>query len=162
MDTTQNQLSVIQSTVEYNVSGTGVLTKDKGVLEWGADGRIRLYKAGSVAGEAMQVVFDMAPQEITSVANNAPIGLSFTTNQGQFNINFPSSATTWRLAGGLVGMIMSNRSYQNSGQPKWVQQLTQAGVTVNSGMANPSTKVGYIIGIAIAIIVVVLVIGGML
>lgn len=141
----------------YTVPGMWAATlwnSPLGILEWSADGRIRLYKVDKDSRQVSGVEFDVAPNEIISVQANEPVGFSLKLGNGKYYFTFSRTGMAPLAAGGVLGIAASDAIYRKTGADWWVKSLQEVGV--QSQMSTG--RLGTVLGIALAILLV----GGML
>lgn len=156
-----------QSQVSY-LPGPTVFTKVPSILEWGVDGRIRLW--GYYANQASPTLFfDCIPQEIKKFAPAVGTVNIVLLNGPRFTVEFSAQGRNMSVASGIMnsfgmvgmvaGTLMQRSAAQRPGEDDlewWKENLNRFGV----GGMNMGTKQMYnftkILMIGVAVFVAVL------
>jgi len=142
-----------QSIIKYHKPGTSVLSPSIGLLEWGADQTIRVYSINPESKLITGTEFILPVNQIDKVDENSTVGLTFFMKDGnRYQCNFESHAADWLVLGGGIGLMMSQKSYADTGVYWWMQSLQDNGINVRTGMKNPAYRTGVLVAIIITII----------
>lgn len=125
------QKAKIQSRIGY-VKGFEIAGGEKvGLLEWGADDRIRLFDIDRATGQSKGVMFDVTTAEIAKVSGFSSSLTLKLTDGTKYTLNF-SAASAYAVAGlGVAGMALSSEINKAAGVNKWLEDLRSHGVTVS-------------------------------
>ncbi len=139
----------MRSQVSHIAGRTTLSPHYAGMLEWGADNRIRFYYIDA-AGNPLQTLFDVAPQEIKKFIVTPGVGTVKLHNGTQYYLEFDGSmrgvwsGSTAASTLGIFGMIAGYFAVKKSAEsPKeqeilwWKSNLARYGVGGgNNGMKS--------------------------
>lgn len=100
------------------------------LLEWSADGMIRLYAIDKKTNQVTGTVFESAPSEITNVRQAAGM-LYLMVDKKNYTLHFSSSATVLAAMGGAASLAASSKVSEQAGVDWWVDNLKAAGAVKN-------------------------------
>jgi hypothetical protein len=157
VDTKQDTAQPIARTkvIIYTKPGMGVATtwnSPRGYLEWGSDGRVRLYDVNQSSNTVTGTVFDILPQEVVAVRPIEPTGFTLWLADGSYTFTFSKVGTAGLAVGGVFGLMFASHVYKKSGAGWWVDEFTRAGAERKT---SPS-KIGAVVGFTIAIVLCVI------
>lgn len=157
--TNQNQPAIMQSSVQYTAGKFINAPSGYGLLEWAADGHIKLFEIDPQTQQSKGVLFNIVPSDIKKITTSLAM-LNLKTQDKFFGLEFSQSATPWLMAGGVLGLAMSHKKTKESGIKWWVENLKKQGVKVTdfnlSGKAGKFLIIGilavaFILAIAMAV-----------
>src|SRR5262249_53434369 len=137
------------------------LREHGGVLEWGADDRIRLYDIKRFGGEPQRhLVFDVALHDIKDLQGFVGTLIIRTKSAGTYWILFSPGITTL-LAGGVLGFLLASKMEKAVGLTAWVDRLKSHGIKDNYENAMRmlifTTIFGIVSGLLLVAVVAVIV-----
>jgi hypothetical protein len=147
----------LQAVVDY-LPGVSIFGAKPALLEWGADGRIRLFEMDFDTNVAKSVIFDAAINEITK-ATGTMVMITFVIAGKKYNTQFSQTAVAKSAGGGIVGMALGMKETDQSGINVWIKKLQDSGVAVRVmgwGWAIKWALIGSAALIALIVVIVLL------
>ena len=147
--------AAMQSTVQYHAGRTNFAKAGYGLLEWTAEGHIRLFEVDPKAQKTTNLLFDLIPSQITKVTTSISI-LNFNFDNQVYSLDFTKSAFPWLAAGGTLGLGMAYKAKGNSGVDWWVDNLKNQGVQITdynlNGKAGKKILIWSLVGVFVLVI----------
>lgn len=118
----------IQTRVSF-VKGFVAIGEHYGVLEWGADNRVRLFEFDRTTGQVLRVVFDVSLSDIRKISG---LSSSMTINlpSQKYTVNFSTTSTVAFASLGLVGMAVSAELNKAAGLYEWLDAFRSHNVRI--------------------------------
>ena len=140
----------LQARVSY-FSGITIASENYALLEWGADGRIRLFTMDADTNQAKEVIFDVALGEIEKVGGSGAM-LVFVIAGKKYRVEFSGGSRLASATGSVIGLIVAYKLSKSSGVNNWLQALRSNNVKVTY------ITWGAIIGICIGLVAAILIV----
>ena len=114
------------------LKGISTVGAEWGILEWGADDRIRLFRINE-SGTDTSIVFDVGLTDIQWVGGNM-LMLVFFVSGVKYRVQLSSALAATLAIGGIGGLLAAQAITDRSGINEWKFLLTQNRVSMRGFM----------------------------
>jgi hypothetical protein len=124
-------VAALRSPVIYHHGPTNIAKTEPAMMEWTADGQLRLWREPTVTGGAQEDIVRLSPQEITKVSDSM-IRVVIHTASAKYWLDIVSDSSVNPNFGTVADRALEQQlQYKASNVKEWIESFRQHGVTVS-------------------------------